>query len=50
MNTQVWLKARCPICGREYKHLEEYKPKTCGAFDCLFAFLHPELRGRKSDN
>ena len=42
-----WLKARCPICGQEYRHLKEYKPATCGKFACLHKYLHPELsKGR----
>ena len=31
----IWLKANCPICGKEYKYLPKYKPVTCGKFDCL---------------
>ena len=30
-----WLKAMCPICGKEYEYLPTYKPKTCGKFTCL---------------
>jgi len=33
--TLQWLKATCPICGKEYEHLSNYKPKTCGKFECL---------------
>ena len=38
-----WLKTRCPICGREYEHPEDYKPKTCGDYDCIRKQLHPKL-------
>ncbi len=46
-NQQIveWLKARCPICGREYPYVEAYKPKVCGSYDCVKKFLHPELKG-----
>jgi hypothetical protein len=30
-----WLKATCPICGKEYEYLPDYKPATCSKFDCL---------------
>ncbi|MCK4823824.1 hypothetical protein KA005_49175 [bacterium] len=30
-----WLGAICPICGDEYQYLPDYKPKTCGKFECL---------------
>lgn len=42
----VWLKANCPMCGRTYEYPEEssgYKPKTCGNFECVQKYLHPEL-------
>ncbi len=36
-----WLKAKCPICNREYKYLKKnHEPKTCGKFDCLYKYLH----------
>ena len=38
-----WLKAKCPICEQEYEHTEDYKPKTCGDWDCIHKYLHPEL-------
>ena len=38
-----WLKARC-ACGREYEYPENgYEPKTCGNFECVQRYLHPEL-------
>ena len=45
MTTAIkWLKARCPICKLEYKYPEGgYQPKTCGSFDCIYKYLHPEL-------
>jgi len=30
-----WLKANCPICGKEYEYLSNYKPQTCGKFSCI---------------
>lgn len=30
-----WLRTTCPICGKEYEYLPNYKPSTCGKFDCL---------------
>jgi len=44
MTEVIWLKARCPICRKEYEYTPDYKPSTCGDFDCLHKFLHPELR------
>lgn len=42
-----WLKSRCE-CGREYEYPEGgYKTKTCGAFECVQANLHPEIKRRK---
>lgn len=36
---EIWIKAICPICGKEYEYLlEDYKPKTCGKFNCLQKF------------
>jgi len=32
---RVWLKTNCPICGKEYEYLSDYKPKTCGKFECI---------------
>ena len=32
---RIWVKSKCPICGKEYEHLIDYKPKTCGRFECL---------------
>ena len=32
-----WLKGQCPICGEEYQYLPDYKPMTCGKFECLSA-------------
>jgi hypothetical protein len=34
-NKIEWLRANCPICGKEYEYLPKYKPATCGKFDCL---------------
>jgi len=42
-----WLKAKCPICGCEYRYLIAYKPATCGSYGCVRKQLHPELKGRK---
>ncbi len=32
---RVWLKATCPICGKQYEYLSDYKPATCSNFNCL---------------
>lgn len=42
-----WQKARCPICGRTYQYLPEYKPHTCSNWDCIHKYLHPELHRGK---
>jgi len=31
---KVWVKSVCPICGRTYEHLDNYKPKTCPKMEC----------------
>jgi len=39
-----WIKTKCPICHQEFEYAKGgYEPKTCGNYDCLFKFLHPEL-------
>lgn len=41
MTAVTWLKATCPVCGREYQFIEgQYKPPTCTAYDCLYKWLH----------
>jgi endogenous inhibitor of DNA gyrase (YacG/DUF329 family) len=30
-----WLKATCPVCGKEYEYRSDFKPSTCGQFECL---------------
>lgn len=41
-----WLKVRCP-CGREYEYPEGgYQPKTCGQFECVQKYLHPDIGGK----
>lgn len=55
------LTARCPVCGKEFEYPKSsYKPQTCDAFGCAWAYNHnPErydnlikqidkLRGRAS--
>ncbi len=42
-----WLKAKCPECGCEYEHPEDYKPATCAKADCIKRHLHPELKKRR---
>ena len=39
---RVWHKAVCPICGEGYQYLD-YKPATCGKFQCLQAALRRGL-------
>ncbi len=41
--TLEWQKARCPICGKYYEYVVAYKPKTCGNFSCIQAYLHPNI-------
>lgn len=41
----IWLKARCPICKDTYEYPEGgYKLPTCNRFECLHAYLHPEIK------
>lgn len=45
------VKARCPICKMEYKYPKGiYQPPTCDNFDCVQAYLHPELSIRQEGN
>jgi len=30
-----WLRANCPVCGREYEYFASYKPETCGEYTCI---------------
>lgn len=39
----TWAVSDCPICGQSYQHLIKYKPSTCGKYECLHKWLHPEL-------
>lgn len=34
------LKSYCPICGKEYEYLPNYKPNTCGEFACIIALAN----------
>jgi len=37
----VWLKAKCPVCGRNYDYIEGgYFPKTCNDIVCLHKYLY----------
>lgn len=50
MTDLEWEYARCPICGLDYPYVKgSYKPKTCGNFDCVHKFLHPEIRKEASN-
>jgi hypothetical protein len=41
----IWQQARCPICGQVYSYAAiPYKPHTCGRFECVQQYLHPELK------
>lgn len=45
-----WLKAFCPECGKEYGyygHSPDEKPKTCGAFECVYAMADKVLKKRR---
>lgn len=35
---KAWLKSICPICGKQFEYLSDYKPNTCSKFDCLQKF------------
>lgn len=50
MTTQKleWHKERCPVCKQEYSYLIAFKPATCGKFDCVQAYLHPEIKRGKT--
>lgn len=41
---------RCPICQTVFPFYEDYEPSTCHRFDCLYRFLHPELKGAQNGN
>ncbi len=44
MDEVKWVKANCPICGREYEYaLDVYEPPTCNTKECVQKQLHPEL-------
>lgn len=30
-----WTRSNCPICGEGFPHKKDYKPVTCGKFNCL---------------
>ena len=32
-----WLKTVCSVCGHEFDHTDDYRPSTCGAYECLVA-------------
>ena len=40
MGKLKWLEARCPICGRRYRYLPNYKPSTCSNYDCVHKWIH----------
>ena len=36
-----WISKRCPVCGKEYEYPEnQYEPKTCSQFECVWNYLH----------
>lgn len=37
-----WQQAKCPYCREQYFYTPDYKPTTCGKFDCVFAHMHPK--------
>ena len=41
-----WIKAICPVCGRDYPYLKDHKPSTCGRFDCIYALAEEALKKR----
>lgn len=42
LRRECWRRAACPVCGKEYLHLVQYKPETCQEIECIH-----ELRRRK---
>lgn len=43
-----WIYNTCPECGQRYSYpLGQYKPATCGRFECVHRHAHPELKARK---
>ena len=45
-----WTRSICPICGHSFPHKPEYKPVTCGKFNCLqVAYLRGMLDSRSED-
>lgn len=50
MTDVEWEYAKCLVCGQDYPYPkgDGYKPKTCGRFDCLHKYLHPQLYERKA--
>jgi len=44
-----WLKAVCPVCSKEYGYFAcspDEKPKTCGRFECLYAYIDERMEKR----
>lgn len=40
-----WIRATCPVCGREYLHVAAYRPETCMTIECTL-----KLREMKGGN
>lgn len=48
----VWLKAKCPVCGKDYDYIEGgYKPSTCNNFDCVHKFhCYPKYQEKNPED
>lgn len=40
----LWLTAVCPVCKRKYPYLKDYKPGTCGRFECIYELAMRQLK------
>jgi len=50
MDRIEWDTAQCPICLESYDYPKGgYKPKTCGKFDCIHKYMHPQLYRLSTD-
>ncbi len=45
---QDWQKDMCPICNKDFVYPpDQDKPRTCGAFDCLYKLAMKILEERR---
>ena len=43
-----WMTAICPICGKKYPQLPDYKPSTCGVFECVYSIANKRLEEKEA--